>query len=423
MPPNARAAARPRATDDASPRRSEPSPLGAGLSVGTILGVRVHADWSLLIIFALVLVNLGAGVLPAWHPDWSAALTWGTALGASVLFFASLLAHELSHAVVARRNDIPVSRITLFLFGGLAHMESEPPSAKSEFRMAIVGPLTSIVIGAAAIGLGSALAGADFRSTFHDDPQAAMQGLGPLASLLLWLGPINVLIGLFNVIPGFPLDGGRVLRSILWWTTGDLRKATRWATTGGRVFAWVLMAWGVMNLVGGLLVQGMWLLLIGWFLHGAARMSYEQLLVREGLRGVPLERLMRTRFATVEPDTTVERLVREELMAADQRAFPVVERGGELLGLVCLEDLRGVPQERWDATPVSEIMTRTDALRTLTPADTAQQAFELLARREIDQVPVLDGRRPVGLVRRQDILKWLALRSEEIELESALRGA
>src|SRR5690606_13431688 len=211
-------------------------------------------------------VNLGVGLIPAWHPDWGAGLVWSVAVLAAVLFFASIALHELAHALVARRYGIPVRRITLFVFGGMAHMESEPPSPKSELLMAAVGPLVSLLVGVVATALGSVLA-SDAVSRDGDDPVALARAIGPAATLLLWLGPINVLLGLFNLVPGFPLDGGRVLRAILWWGTGDLVKATRWASGAGRVVAWTLMGFGVLQLFSGLWVQGLWLLLIGWFLN------------------------------------------------------------------------------------------------------------------------------------------------------------
>lgn len=389
---------------------STPSVTGAGgVYLGRVLGVRLFLDWSLLVIFALLLFNLGGGLLPAWHPEWGAALTWGTALCATVLFFASIVAHELSHAVVANRNGIPVRRITLFLFGGLAHMESEPPSPRSEFLMAAVGPVTSLAIGVVATGAGLLLAGSGFAEALVEDPEAAVATLGPAATLLLWLGPINVMLGLFNVIPGFPLDGGRVFRSIVWWFTDDLRRATLWASRAGRLFAVALMGWGLLNVLGGALLQGMWLLLIGWFLNNAARASYEQVVLRETLHGVPLSSLMRTRFSSVGADSSVERLVHDELLAGDQRAFPVVGAQGELTGLVCLEDVRKVPRARWGETLVGEIMTPAERLVTLPPDAPAEEALAALARRGVDQVPVLEHGRPVGLVRSQDVVKWMSL--------------
>ncbi|HET6613499.1 MAG TPA: site-2 protease family protein [Kofleriaceae bacterium] len=384
-----------------------------GVRIGRVLGVDLAVDWSLLIIFALIAISLGAGVLPAWHPEWSGWLTWLIALAASVLFFGSVFLHELSHAVVANRLGIPVHRITLFIFGGMAHMESEPPSARSELAMAIVGPITSIVIGVVATFIGAAMAsGALSAATV----ETAASHVGPVATLLLWLGPINLLLGVFNLIPGFPLDGGRVLRSILWGATGDLVKATRWAANVGRGFAWLLIALGVLMLfgatvpiLGGGVVSGLWLILIGWFLNNAARVSYEQVVMSEALENVVVADIMRTRTIAVDPHMTVDELVRDYIMRTDQRAFPVID-GDRLVGLVCLEDTRRASHREWRNVTVAQVMTPATKLVTMAPNDEAASALKTLADREVNQIPVVDGGRLCGLVRREDVMKWLAVR-------------
>ncbi|MCX4247142.1 site-2 protease family protein [Paraliomyxa miuraensis] len=398
--------------------RSDRPVLVGGPRLGTAFGVEIQVDWSLLVIFALITVNLGAGVFPSWHPEWGMGLSWVMALAAATLFFASVLAHELSHAVVARARGIPVSRITLFLFGGVAQMEDEPKSPKDELLMTIVGPLVSLMIGGVAILVASLLA-SDTVAALSDRPEAALRAMGPVATLLMWLGPINVLLGLFNLVPGFPLDGGRVARAIIWWITGDLVKATRWATGLGRGFAWILMGIGVLELFGGLFVQGLWLVLIGWFLNNAAQMSYAQLLMRRALEHVPVSRIMFTRVGSLSPEISVESFVREHLLVGDQQAFPV-EDGGRLLGLATAEDVRRVPQERWPVTMVGDIMTRAEELATLTPQADAEEAMSLLSRRDVEQLPVVEAGHVVGLVRRRDLVRWLALQGgRELRLVDA----
>lgn len=401
--------------DDRALRRREPRersapPLLTGVPLGRLFGIRLFADWSLVIIFMLVMVSLGMGVFPDWHPDWSPALVWGVAFAASVLFFLSVVLHELSHALVGRAFGIPVRRITLFIFGGMAHMEREPPSPTAELLMAAAGPITSIVIGLAATAGAVALLPMPLDRVV--DPVLALSFVSPVATLLFWLGPVNLLLGAFNLVPGFPLDGGRVLRAILWAATKDLEKATRWASWGGQAVAWMLIGLGVLSAFGGGgLGQGIWLMLIGWFLLNAARASYEQTRMHEALRGTRVDEVMRRTVATVSPDLSVSALVSDYLMISDQQCFPVV-REGHLEGLVCLADVRKTPREAWEITRVAEVMTPVSALDTLAADDPAVEALRKLGEREVDQVPVVerDGSL-LGLVRRQDILRWLSLHS------------
>lgn len=384
-----------------------------GFSLGRIAGIQVFVDWSLLVIFLLITFGLSMGLFPAWHPDWSVATYWVTAAGAAVLFFASVLLHELSHAVVGRAVGIRVPRITLFIFGGMAHMESEPRTWKSELVMTLVGPITSFALGIAFLLLAGLVAGP--IEVDPERPERAIQALGPLPSLLLWLGPVNLLLAVFNLVPGFPLDGGRALRAVLWGITGNLELATRWASRAGQLFAWILIGTGLamilgvrLPILGGGLVNGLWLAFIGWFLNNAALMSYRQLLVRDALEDVRVSRLMQTRIARVAPATPIRALVDAELMSSGQRAFPV-EKDGELVGLVSLTDLRKSERNAWERTPVSEVMTETSRLVTVKPDADAAEALELISRRDLNQLPVLQDGKLVGLLRREDVLKWLAL--------------
>ena len=381
--------------------------------LGSIAGIGIDVDWSLLIIFFLITFSLAAGVFPAWHPDWSPILSWTTALAAAVLFFASVLAHELSHAIVGRAQGVQIGRITLFIFGGMAHMEREPPSWRAEFWMAIVGPLTSLALGFGFLWLAALVSGP--LEINADDPGAALAALGPTATLLAWLGPINILLGLFNLVPGFPLDGGRVLRAMIWGATGNLRLATRWASRAGQGFALLLMATGLVMMLGmqvpffgGGFVNGLWLAFIGWFLNAMAGMSYRQLLIDESLGHVPVRQLMQTRFTRIDPLLRIRTLIDEHLMPSGQRAFPVVD-DGQFLGMVSLTDLRKCDSSQWPSTIVSEIMTPVSALVTVTPEKDASEALALLGQRDLNQLPVIENNALVGLLRREDIVKWLSL--------------
>lgn len=390
---------------DRAPHRR--APRITGVPLGRVSGIQLFADWSLIIIFVLVLVNLAVGVFPSWHPNWSVALVWTVAFGAAVLFFASVLLHELSHAIVGRFFGIPVRRITLFIFGGMAHAEKEPPSPKAELLMAAAGPITSIVIGLLSTVVAGALAARTLEST--TDPMLVVTQLGPVATLLFWLGPVNVVLGVFNLVPGFPLDGGRVLRAIFWAATRDLEKATRWASWGGQAVGWLLIALGVTSLFAGGFGQGLWLMLIGWFLLNAARASYEQTVIEHALRGTRVIEVMRRSVQTVAPDVPLSVLVSDFIMASDQQSFPVVSEG-RLAGVVGFEDVRRVPREQWGTTFVSEVMTPARALETVGADDPATDALRKLGERDLNQLPVVqrDGSL-LGLVRRQDILRWLSL--------------
>jgi Zn-dependent protease/CBS domain-containing protein len=390
--------------------------MNSGVHIGRIFGINIQIDWSWVFIFLLVTWSLAVGLFPSWHPDWSSALSWVVALSASILFFASVLIHELAHSLVAKAKGLPVRRIILFLFGGVSNIEREPPSPKAEFIITIVGPVTSLALGAFFLMLSRFSIGG--LSTVLPESSEMVSQLSPLSTLLLWLGSINILLGIFNLIPGFPLDGGRVLRSLLWMATGSLRKATRWASGTGQAIAWIFIVTGVVMIFGARipffgtgLINGLWLILIGWFLNGAAIAGYRQIVIRDLLEDVPVERLMRSEVPVVPPDLSVSDLVYQWIIGTDERAFPVLA-GERLVGLVCLEDARKLPREAWNSTTVEQIMTRAEQLDVVSPREDANEAFEKLTRRDVRQVPVIQDGHLVGLLRRRDIVKWLQLHSE-----------
>jgi Zn-dependent protease/predicted transcriptional regulator len=390
--------------------------MSNGFRLVRIAGIDVYLDWSLILIFTLISFSLAGGLFPAWHPDWTPGLRWTTALVAAVAFILAVLLHELSHAFVARMFDMRVPRITLFVFGGMAHMQDEPKSWKAELAIAIIGPIVSLAIGLGCLWLGSVLA-----APLPDEKgqmEAFLKQLGPAATLLFWLGPVNVTLAVFNLIPGFPLDGGRVLRALLWGSSGNYLRATRWASRLGQAFAALLIAAGFAMVLGVQIpylgrgvVNGLWLALIGWFLNNAALMSYRQLVIRESLNDVPVERLMQRAFRTVQAHTAIRDLA-EDFLNTSQRAFPVLSEG-RFAGLVCLEDLRKVPREQWVQRTAADIMTPEQALASLKPGDNAADALMLLARRNVNQLPVCEHRQLIGLIQREDIMRWLMLFGEE----------
>jgi Zn-dependent protease/predicted transcriptional regulator len=394
-------------------RRSTKTHGVGGLRLGSISGIEIIADPSLLVIFVLILVGLATGVFPEWHSQWSAGLCWITATGAAALFLGSVLVHELSHALVGQTRGVQIRKITLFMFGGVAHMEREPPSWRAELSMAAIGPATSLTLGCFFLVL-AALASGPLHIN-PNEPQAALAALGPFATLLFWLGPVNIVLGLFNLVPGFPLDGGRILRAMMWGITGDLHLATHWASLAGRGFAWLLVSAGVlmvlgieMPLLGRGLINGLWLALIGWYLNNAALLSYRDLLLRESLDHVPVGKLMLTSFLRVAPRMCIATLVDEHVMTSGQRAFPV-EVDGRLVGMVSLRDLQKCTRDHWQEVTVADVMTPAAELPTIAPEDSAVAALSMLARGDLDQLPVVRGEELVGLLRREDILKWLSL--------------
>ncbi len=375
--------------------------------VGSIAGIHIHLDFSLIIIFVLVVSMLGGSLFPGWHPDWSPVQTWVTALAAGILFFASLLLHELAHSLVARHYDIPVPRITLFLFGGMAEIEDEPQTPKIEFLIAIVGPATSLILGLFFSILGSAMASPDFADLLAVDQEAALAGLSPSSTLLFWLGPINILLGLFNLIPGFPLDGGRVLRAALWWITGDLYRATHLASDAGRLFGWFFMIVGVLQAFSGAFLQGLWLLMIGWFLAGAAATSYSQMKTRRALMGRTVRNLMRTHFESTHAELPVNEFIDNHLLQSSQTLWPVLE-GGRLVGLVTLEEVKNVPPHKREGLRVGDVMlTNLDEL-TINPELRADKAVQALSTRHTPMAVVENGE-VLGLVAQADAMKWLLL--------------
>jgi Zn-dependent protease/predicted transcriptional regulator len=383
-----------------------------GFRIGRVFGIDIRIDYSWLFIVVLLTWNLTA-VFSVWHPGWSIYESAGVALTASLLFFGCILLHELAHSAVATRFGVRVRSITLFLFGGVSNIEREPPSAKAEFLMAIVGPITSILLG---IGfLIAASLTTDLSSYGSGAAWTGLAGLGPLRTLLVWLGPINIIIGVFNLIPAFPLDGGRVLRSILWGLSGNLRASTRRASFIGRAFGWLFIMTGIamffgvrVPLFGSGFVSGLWLAFIGWFLQSAASQAYSRLAVDEALEGHVVSEVMRREAPVVSPELPLTTLVHDYFVRSDERALPVV-RDDHPVGVVSISDVRPVPPGEWGATTVASVMQPWASVPTATPEEPLAEAFQELAQRDVDQLPVLEGGRLVGMLQRRDVARWLEL--------------
>jgi len=362
--------------------------------IARIFGININIDPSWLIIFFLFTWSLGGQFFPMRYPAWPNSLAWTMGLLTSLLVFASVLVHELSHALVARQQGEKVGDITLFLLGGVAQINDEPKKPLREFGMAVVGPLSSFV-----------LAGLFFLvSVFlHRASQ-------PLSAAALTLAVINTGLGVFNLLPGFPMDGGRVLRSILWQATGDMKKATRIASIAGQGIAFLLMALGFLQVLRGVF-SGLWLVFIGWFLQSAAAHGYEQVVVRSVLQGVKAKDLMSTTFATVPASLTIQALVDDFILERKDRVFMVME-GDDLRGIVCLEDVKATPRRDWPRSRVRDIMTPKDRLEAVSPETDGRLILASLAAKDINQVPVMEGGRLEGIICRTDVLRYIKLKTE-----------
>ena len=379
------------------------------LSLFRLFGIEIRLDISVLVIFSLIVFSLGSGVLPGWHPEWKPGLVWGTAIVSGVVFFVSLLAHELSHAVVSKRYGIPVPRITLFLFGGMAEPEREPDRPKVEFLVAIAGPLMSFLIAFVCINAALWLVGDQAAlDSLTAENMDAMGAFGPVATSLLWLGMINMVIAIFNMIPGFPMDGGRVFRAMIWAATGDLLKATRWASNLGRYFGWTLMFLGVLSLFSGAKLGGLWWILIGWFISSLAAMSYRQQVVDSELRDVKVSSLMRTHFETVEAGMLLAEFVDQYLLRSTQELWPVLENG-KLAGVVSLRRVTQLPAEQRAGRTVGDISVAAASMESLDAGESAREAIQRLGRGGDEALPVVRSGRVVGLLRHSDVVKWMRL--------------
>ena len=367
--------------------------MAGSFRIGTLFGIeiRIHISW--VLIFALVFFSLWDGqyVGTAWSPQKRLLVSAITAL----LFFASIIAHELSHSLVARRFDMKVSSITLFLLGGVANLRQEPPSAKAEFFMAAAGPAMSLLIGVVGIFISSAV-------DLYNAPS-----LDVVIVVASYIGTINLYLAGFNMIPGFPLDGGRVLRSIIWAIRGDRAKATPIAARGGQLVAGLFVLWGVYQFTDGTSALWFWPFLLAYFLYNAATQSLQQERVSALATGMPVAPLMTTTFAATDPRSTVANVVRDLMLPRNLRAVPVVN-GQDFVGLLTSEDVRKIDHERWATTPVEQVMTPAVALEKLTPEDDLMRALDRFGT--VAVLPVVRDGRLVGLLDRESVANYIRMR-------------
>ena len=374
--------------------------------IGRALGIpiRVHPSWFLVFLF--VTWSLATGYLPEALPGLSDSRYWGMGAVAAVLLFVSVLLHELGHSYVAQRYRIPIGQITLFLFGGVAHMRAEPPSPKAEFLIAIAGPVVSFALGACALGLAAA-------SEWWPAPSGG-QGFAVLGGLL---GVVNVQLGLFNLIPGFPLDGGRALRAGLWAWGHDFQAATSRAALFGLGFGLLLAGLGG-ALLGGAIVglsdastagNGGWLIFIGAFLFGAAWSTRKQVALRVALSRTVVKDVMVRAVVTLSRDLTLHAAVEQFFVAYGYGGFPVVDEG-RVIGLITVEDVQAVAQGLWSWRTVGDVMRPASPELFLSPDASMMQAMERMLRTGHDRLVVIEDGRPVGLITRSAVARFLQLR-------------
>jgi Zn-dependent protease/CBS domain-containing protein len=365
--------------------------------VARLFGIDINVHFSWILIFFLVVLNL-ADSFPQQFPQWSNQKGLVVASITAFLFFGSIVGHELAHSLVARRFQMSVSSITLFLLGGVANLRKEPPSAQAEFFMAAAGPATSVVIGLGGLGLALLL-----------DPRASLPNAEAIQAVAAYLGTVNLYLAAFNLIPGFPLDGGRVLRSAIWAISGDRNRATTIAARGGQLVALAFGAFVLYELVVLREASGLWLGLIAYFLWNAASSTLQQERVVSVLGGAKVAPLMTTNFRSTSPGVMVGQVIRDFVLPMNLRAIPVVAAGDRLIGLVTIGDLRKVDQDRWGATPVDEVMTAASDLPTVSPDDPLGAALERFGATDAPLLPVVKDGRLVGILDRESVVGYVRM--------------
>jgi Zn-dependent protease/predicted transcriptional regulator len=373
--------------------------MRSSIRLGRLFGIEVGLHYSWFIIALLITMSLGSQ-FQASHREWGSNVIWSLAILMALLFFVSLLAHEFSHALVARTRGLATNAITLFALGGVAQIEKEPEDAKTEFLVGIVGPFSSAVIGCLFLAVAWALG---WRMGAAPET--------PLHAMFVWLGYINFYLAAFNMIPGYPLDGGRILRSILWLASGNVQVATRRAANVGKGIALLFIAFGIFRFFGGAGFGGLWFAFIGWFLLQAATASYSSVALTEGLKGVQVRDIMTSDCVTLDGNMNVEQFVENYLLKSGRRCF-VVQQNGEISGLVTPHEIKELERPRWPYMTLADVMHPLDQIHTVTPATPVMEALETMGRDDVNQLPVLSGSHLDGIITRANVVQFLQTRAE-----------
>ncbi len=370
--------------------------MGKRITLFHLSGFPIRIDASWLILAALVTWSLARGYFPTVLPDLASEAYWYMGAAGALGLFVSIILHELAHAVVARREGIRMKGITLFIFGGVAEMENEPPNADAEIKMAIAGPIASLLVGAVCYGVSLGVGEASVT----------------LTGVLQYLAFINIVLAVFNMVPAFPLDGGRVLRGILWKSGKNLQRATGITSAIGASFGFLLILLGLFSLFSGNFIGGIWWALIGMFIRGASQASYQQLTMKTAFEGEPVSRFMRNDPISVLPTLSLQELVDQYVYRYHYRMFPVVSPLGELEGCVRVRDLQATPREEWDRKRVANVMTQCEDANTVSPDSDAFDALLAMQRGGNSSIMVARDGRVVGIVTMRDLLDFLTLKMD-----------
>jgi Zn-dependent protease/predicted transcriptional regulator len=370
--------------------------IGGGFNLGKLFGIQFRLHYTWFIIFLLITVSLSWRVFPVAYPGWSQPVYWTIGIVTSLLFFASVLAHELAHSLVGRANGIPIKSITLFIFGGVAQMTREATKASAEFKMAAAGPACSLVIGGVFAVVWVLTRGV----------------IEPVSAMAFYLAQINVVLAIFNLIPGFPLDGGRVFRSLMWRFSGNYQRSTRIATRLGQGIAYAFILGGVLMLVFlQEWIGGLWLIFIGWFLQNAASASYRQAQWQEAIHGITASQVMTQHYTTVPPHITLSQLVEGYVLLKGQRFFLVADEGG-FKGILTLRNIKSAARSDWDKTLIEKVMVPADRMKAARPEQDVLSIMAELNENNINQMPVVRDGQVIGLITRDNLLRALRTRTD-----------
>jgi Zn-dependent protease/predicted transcriptional regulator len=367
----------------------------SSLKILKVFGIEIRLDYSWFVIFALIAYLFGFSYFPNVLPGVSVLTLVIVTILTALLFFLSVLIHEMSHSLVAKSRGIPVNRITLFIFGGMAQIEKEPDRPGHEFAISIAGPLASFVL-AALFGLVWLLG----------------RFIPVISEPARYLTIINIALGIFNLLPGFPLDGGRVLRSIIWKSTGNFQRATHIASNIGRVIGFAIMGVGVVYFFIGALFNGLWLLFIGWFLQSSAGSSYQHMVMETSMKGIKVKDLINDQVTSVSEDITIKELVEDWFMKYRFGRFPVVDDHQRLIGVMSINDIKHIERDRWDEIKLGSIVKRVTEKEIIDMDSEISDAIKKMSLNNIGHLVVLEDEKLIGMLTRTDVMRFIQLRSE-----------